>query len=156
MAFERRWSDELKRAVIVAQLDHGMTAAQASQAAHDGELPGIGRGVPKAPIGVAYCRDLASEERRRRKQVEKAREAPGEIVAQGMAQLAAIFDSEVQRAVAQSRRGRVDAAKIIALAKSGQELAKLARLAQQPGKAEPAGKPEPEAERDFIGGLAGS
>lgn len=156
MAFARRWSDELLTAVVAAQLDHGMSARQASEAAHAGELPGIGRDVPAAPIGQAYCRDLASEERRRRKQLETARQAPGEIVASGLAQLAAIFDQEVARAAAQARRGRVDAGKIVQLARAGAEVAKLAKIAQGPGgkpQAQPAGKPDA---GDFIGGLAGS
>lgn len=156
MAFARKWSDELLAAVVAAQLDHGYTARQAAAAAQAGELPGAGREVPAAPIGDAYCRDLASAERRRRKQLETARQAPGEIVANGLAQLAAIFDQEVNRAAAQARRGRVDAEKIVRLARAGSEVAKLAKIAQGPGgksQAQPNGKTP---DRDFIGGLAGS
>jgi hypothetical protein len=156
MAFKSVWSEELKRAVIVAQLDHGMTAREASDAAHRGELPGIGRGVAPAPIGVAYCRDLASDERRKRKLEESARAAPGEIIGAAVGRLAAILDRETSRAETQARKGRVDPDQITKLARAGVEVAKLARAAQEPARKAPGVAPSKSEGDDFIGGLAGS
>jgi hypothetical protein len=156
MAFKSVWSEELKRAVVVAQLDHGLTAREASDAAHRGELPGIGRGVAPAPIGVAYCRDLASDERRKRKLEEEARKAPGEIVGAALGRLAAMLDQETQKAERKARQGKVDPAQIQALARAGLEVAKLARAAQEPARKSAGAAPQKPDGDDFIGGLAGS
>jgi hypothetical protein len=153
MGFERKWSDELKQAIVAAVLDHGMSVPQAVRAANAGELPGRGRGVPAAPIKVAYTRDLVSDERRRRKLQESARAAPGEIVGRSLGRLAAILDREVERAESQARRGKVNPDHILKLARAGVEVAKLAKQAQAaPDKV--AGPASPE-KPDFIGSLAG-
>ena len=155
MAFERKWSDELKRAVVAAVLDHEMSVPKAVAAAHAGELPGAGRGVPAAPIPIATVRDLVTAERRRRKLEDAARAAPEEIVGRGMAVLAGIFDREVDRLAAQARRGRVKPDEIVKVARAGAEVAKLAKLARGGAPSSPE-KPNPQKQdaSDFIGSLA--
>jgi hypothetical protein len=155
MAFASKWSDAVKGAVIAAVLDHGMTVKQATDAAHAGELPGIGRGLEPEAIAESYVRDLVQAERRRRKQTAKARQAPGEIVANGLAQLAAMFDQEVSRAVAKSRTRPIDPDKLLKLARAGEAVAKMAKTAAIAQPAAPATAPGKPDEPDFIGGLAG-
>jgi hypothetical protein len=156
MPFERRWSDELKRAVVAAVLDHELSVPRAVELAHVGELPGIGRGVPAAPaLPVATVRDYVTDERRRRKLEEAGRAAPEEVVGRSLGVLTAILEREVDRAAAQARKGKVSPDHIVKLARAGAEVAKLARLtngASSPAKGSTKGEQAP----DFIGGLAGS
>jgi hypothetical protein len=156
MPFERRWSDELKRAVVAAVLDHEMSAPRAVELARAGELPGIGRGVPAAPgLPVATVRDYVTDERRRRKLEEAGRAAPEEVVGRSLGVLTAILEREVDRAAAQARKGKVNPDQILKLARAGAEVAKLARLTSGTGKSAPAkGSTKGEQAPDFIGGLA--
>jgi hypothetical protein len=157
MPFERRWSDELKRAVVAAVLDHELSVPRAVELAHAGELPGIGRGVPAAPgLPVATVRDYVTDERRRRKLEEAGRAAPEEVVGRSLGVLTAILEREVDRAAAQARKGKVSPDHIVKLARAGAEVAKLARLTSG-GKApsSPARGSKGSGETsDFIGGLA--
>jgi hypothetical protein len=156
MPFERRWSDELKRAVVAAVLDHEMSVPRAVELARAGELPGIGRGVPAAPgLPVATVRDYVTDERRRRKLEEAGRAAPEEVVGRSLGVLTAILEREVDRAAAQARKGKVNPDQILKLARAGAEVAKLARLTSGTGKSAPAkGSTKGEQAPDFIGGLA--
>jgi hypothetical protein len=156
MPFERRWSDDLKRAVVAAVLDHQMSVPRAVELARAGELPGIGRGVPAAPgLPVATVRDYVTDERRRRKLEEAGRAAPEEVVGRSLGVLTAILEREVDRAAAQARKGKVNPDQILKLARAGAEVAKLARLTSGTGKSAPAkGSTKGEQAPDFIGGLA--
>jgi hypothetical protein len=156
MPFERRWSDELKRAVVAAVLDHEMSVPRAVELARAGELPGIGRGVPAAPgLPVATVRDYVTDERRRRKLEEAGRAAPEEVVGRSLGVLTAILEREVDRAAAQARKGKVNPDQILKLARAGAEVAKLARLTSGTGKSAPArGSTKGDETSDFIGGLA--
>jgi hypothetical protein len=156
MPFERRWSDELKRAVVAAVLDHELSVPRAVELARAGELPGIGRGVPAAPgLPVATVRDYVTDERRRRKLEEAGRAAPEEVVGRSLGVLTAILEREVDRAAAQARKGKVNPDQILKLARAGAEVAKLARLTSGTGKSAPAkGSTKGEQAPDFIGGLA--
>jgi hypothetical protein len=157
MPFERRWSDELKRAVVAAVLDHELSVPRAVELARAGELPGIGRGVPAAPgLPVATVRDYVTDERRRRKLEEAGRAAPEEVVGRSLGVLTAILEREVDRAAAQARKGKVSPDHIVKLARAGAEVAKLARLTSG-GKAPSSpdkGSKGGEGAQDFIGGLA--
>ena len=154
MAFERKWSDDLKRAVVAAVLDYEMSVPKAVAAAHAGELPGAGRGVPGAPIPVATVRDLVTAERRRRKLQESARAAPEEIVGRTIGVLAAILDREAERLEAQARRGKCKPADIVAVARAGAEVAKLAKLVGNAPSSPEKANPQKQDASDFIGSLA--
>jgi hypothetical protein len=157
MPFERRWSDELKRAVVATVLDHGLSVPRAVELARAGELPGIGHGVPAAPgLPVATVRDYVTDERRRRKLEEAGRAAPEEVVGRSLGVLTAILEREVDRAAAQARKGKVSPDHIVKLARAGAEVAKLARLTsggKAPSSPDKGTKGSGEAQ-DFIGGLA--
>jgi hypothetical protein len=134
MAFPRKWSEDLQRAVFVVVFDRGASARAAHDLATAGTLPQLEPGQPRLPaapeLPLKTVQDWCRHERARRKQLERARAAPAEVMGAAAGRLAAIHDREVTRAERRAARGQLEPGTIAKLARDAIEIARLARAVQ--------------------------
>lgn len=154
--FQRRYSDAQDRAIIAAQVDHGLSARLAAEAAAAGELPGAGGLAPfKIPAGTA--RDKASAERRKRRTAAIVAGGPSAALEGLAGRVLSMLEREALRIERAAQRGEIDPARIGALARAGREAAQLVKVSRRtPAPVEEgASSPDEPDETDYLAGLAG-
>lgn len=134
MSFPRKWSPDLQLAVFLVVFDRGATARAAHELATAGTLPQLEPGQPRLPaapeLPLKTVQDWCRHERARRRQLERARAAPAEVIGEAAARLASLHDREVTRAERRASRGQLEPGTIAKLARDAIEIARLARAVQ--------------------------
>lgn len=120
--FRAVYSPEQRTAIVRAVLDHDLRVADALEAAARGVLPGTGEGLAPFTMNVYSARTYVQNERRRRKQLQRAAMDPTEQLVAGYELMVARWSADVETA---AKSG--DAATIAQLAKTGRELDALRR-----------------------------
>lgn len=155
--FQRRYSDAQDRAIIAAQVDHGLSAVRAVELAAAGTLPGAG-GLEAFTMPAATARDKAGVERRRRRTAEIVAGGPSAALENVAAELLALVEHEVKRATKAATRAPIRPGRIVELARAGREVAQLVKVAGGKAPAPAAGTGDggsPDDGDDFLAGLAG-
>lgn len=162
MAFKARYTQEQKRAIVAAQVDHQCTAKRTVELAAAGQLPGIGHGLAPFEIPLTTARTYAGTARRRRRATEVAASDPTEILRRGLATLATDWHRATEHHHRQTARGKHDPDQTARLAKAGREIDQLARGLNRATPHSPAAAPattpngqppDAGAGPDFIGTL---
>ena len=160
--FERKWSEQQRRAVTYACTLHGMRPRAACDLAAAGRLSADGAPVdagtvdalePYAPP-VTTVREWVAAERRRTREFRRRRLEPSailETVHGNLAELARVLDRETERVAERAKSRAPDPEHVRRLARSLREVGAAARelersnAAPEPAAAEPASKSAPAA-----------
>lgn len=127
MPYQRKWSKEQEKAVVDAQLHYGMTSKQATKAANEGQLPGIGTGLDAFAIPLATVREYTTRARQEQAAKQRTAASPAKVLEDAVGEMGQMLAMAVDKAKRRQRRGDNVALELGQIARSAQELVKLAK-----------------------------
>jgi hypothetical protein len=137
MAFQTKWSRDVKRGVLAAVFEREWSRKRAHAAAVAGDLPQLEPGEPRplpAPgLPFSTVGDWCRHESARRAKVATAAAAPDVVMAGTLSELIAIHQRAVKRAAGKAARGTLGGDELSKLARAGVELVRFSRAVNTKG-----------------------